>query len=321
MPLATRITKLLDIEHPILLAPMGTIGGGALARAVTAAGGFGMIGGGYGDADWLRHEFAQAGNSRIGCGFITWSLATTPHLLDQVLAHRPAAIMLSFGDPGPFSTSIRAAGAKLICQVQTMAQAKEAADAGADLIVAQGAEAGGHGLTRGTIALVPAVASAWPDIPLAAAGGIADGRGLAAALMLGADGILAGTRFYATQESLGHSRAKQFIAGSDGEDTVRTTVFDTARGITWPQGYTGRALRNAFSERWHGHEEGLEREAEPEAARYEAARAAGDFDTAVVFAGEGAALIKDVPPAGEVVERMVREAVAQLARGASFVRA
>src|SRR5690606_33771708 len=107
------------------------------------------------------------------------------------------------------------------------------------LIVAQGGEAGGHGLTRSTMTLVPAVAAAWPDIPLAAAGGIADGRGLAAALMLGADGVVVGTRFYAAQESLGHPIAKQRIVDADGERTVRTTVFDTARHIVWPEGFTG----------------------------------------------------------------------------------
>ena len=145
MTLRTRLTDRLGIEHPIVLAPMGSAAGGKLAAAVTAAGGLGVIGGGYGDPEWLEREFAQAGNARIGCGFITWSLARKPRLLDQVLRHSPAAIMLSFGPPLPFAQRIKAAGALLICQVQNMAHTREAIEAGADIVVAQGAEAGGHG--------------------------------------------------------------------------------------------------------------------------------------------------------------------------------
>src|SRR5258708_675586 len=137
---------------------MGAAAGGRLAAAVTAAGGLGLIGGGYGDAGWLEHEFSEAGNARVGCGFITWSLARKPHLLDQVLAHSPAAIMLSFGSPLPFARKIKAAGAALICQVQTLAHAREAVAAEADIIVAQGAEAGGHGVSRATLTIVPEIA-------------------------------------------------------------------------------------------------------------------------------------------------------------------
>jgi len=134
---------------------MGLVAGGKLAAAVTAAGGLGIIGGGYGDADWLDREFAAAGNSRVGCGFITSSLAKQPELLTRVLAHAPAVLMLSFGDPTPFAPAIRAAGSRLICQVQTIAHTRAALACGADIIVAQGSEAGGHGATRATLTLVP----------------------------------------------------------------------------------------------------------------------------------------------------------------------
>src|SRR6185503_14728792 len=110
MDIHTRLTESLGITVPILSAPMGFVAGGKLAAAVTAAGGLGIIGGGYGDADWLDREFAAAGNSRVGCGFITWSLAKRPELLDQVLARSPAALMLSFGSPAPFAASIRQSG-------------------------------------------------------------------------------------------------------------------------------------------------------------------------------------------------------------------
>lgn len=320
MPLRTRLTELLGIEHPILLAPMDIVAGGRLAAAVTAAGGLGLIGGGYGDADWLARAFAQAGNARVGCGFITWSMAKKPELLDRALEHRPAAVMLSFGDPAPFAARIKAAGARLICQVQTMSQAKEAAAVGADAIVAQGAEGGGHGMTRSTMTLVPAVADAFPDIPVVAAGGIADGRGLAAALMLGADGVLVGTRFYASQEADGHPAAKQRIVAASGDDSVRSLVFDISRRNVWPTGHTGRVLRNAHVDHWLGREVELMQNLDTEERRYAEARERGDFDTAAVIAGEAAGLVHDIPPAGDIVERMAREAAALLGRGAAMAR-
>lgn len=312
MTLQTRLTETLGIKHPVLLAPMGSIAGGRLAGAVTDAGGLGLIGGGYGDAAWLEREFAAAGNRRVGCGFITWSLASKPELLDLVLAHRPAALMLSFGDPRPFAARIAAAGAALICQVQKHDHVLQALDAGARIIVAQGTEAGGHGGGRSALPLVPSVvdlvARRASDAMVVAAGGIVDGRGLAAALTLGAEGVLVGTRFFATAESLGTEAAKARILASSGEDTVRTSVFDTVRGYHWPDGITGRALRNQFAERWHGRERDLTAALEGERTRYQAAAASGDMDTAVIFAGEGAELIHDEPAAGEIVMRMVAEA-------------
>src|SRR5918912_1225122 len=142
---SNRVTQALQIEHPVLLAPMDLVASGKLASAVSQAGGLGLIGGGYGDAEWLEQEFTAAGNARVGCGFITWSLAKKPDLLDLVLRHRPTAVMLSFGDPSAFAAKIKDAGAKLLCQVQSLAQAKAAATTGADILVAQGTEAGGHG--------------------------------------------------------------------------------------------------------------------------------------------------------------------------------
>src|SRR3984957_9591539 len=204
MGIRTRLTEALGIRVPILSAPMGFVAGGKLAAAVTGAGGLGIIGGGYGETDWLDRELAAAGNARVGCGFITWSLAKQPELLARVLARAPAAFLLSFGDPAPFAPAIRAAGSRLICQVQTIAQTRAALDCGAEIIVAQGSEAGGHGATRATLTLVPEVADLLaresPATLLVAAGGIADGRGLAASLMLGADGVMMGSRLWSSPE-------------------------------------------------------------------------------------------------------------------------
>ena len=318
MALRTRLTERLGIRHPILLAPMGFVSGGALAGAVSAAGGLGLIGGGYADAEWLNQEFAAAGNQRIGCGFITWSMARRPAALDEALRHAPAAVMLSFGDAAPFIPRIKKANALAICQVQSVRQARQVLDEGADIIVAQGSEAGGHGGARSTFPLVPAVADlaaqSGRDVLVVAAGGIADGRGLAASLMLGADAALVGTRFLASTESLVAPAAKARVVGASGDDTLRTKVFDIARGYDWPEEYSGRALVNRFSKTWHGQEDALIAAGADERRRYAAAAAAGDIDTALVFAGEGVDLIHDVEPARVILNRIVTEAQSALAQ-------
>jgi nitronate monooxygenase len=288
--------------------------------AVTRAGGFGMIGGGYGDENWLAKEMDAARDARVGVGFITWSLAKRPRLLDMVLERRPPAVMLSFGDVRPHAEKIKSTGALLICQVQTLEQAKNAAANDADILVAQGAEAGGHGISRGTFAFVPAVVDAAPDIPVAAAGGVADGRGLAAALMLGADGVLVGTRFYASKEAAGFAAAKERIVAGTGDQTVRGILFDIARRNVWPVPYTGRLLRNKFSEQWRGREVELLQHQNDEAEKYFDARQKGDFDIAGVIAGEAVDLIADIPPAAEIVDRMVNQATALLSSASNRYR-
>jgi nitronate monooxygenase len=233
-----------------------------------------------------------------------------------VLERRPPAVMLSFGEVRPHGQKIKKAGALLICQIQTLEQAKAAVANDADILVAQGAEGGGHGISRSTFPLVPAVVDAVPRIPVAAAGGVADGRGLAAALMLGADGVLVGTRFYASQEAAGFAAAKDRIVSATGDRTIRGILFDIARRNVWPAPYTGRVLRNSFSENWRGREAELLQHQDEEADSYAAARTNGDFDTAAVIAGEAVDLITDIPPASEIVRRMVTEA-AGLLSGAS----
>ena len=126
--LSTRLTKAFELRYPIVSAPMAFAGGGALAAAVSRAGGLGMIGGGYGDPAWLDEQFDAANGEQVGVGFITWSLQQSPSLLTNVLKHRPAAVMLSFGDPRPFVGAIRGAGAKLICQCQDMEHIESAVE-------------------------------------------------------------------------------------------------------------------------------------------------------------------------------------------------
>ncbi|QQO17793.1 nitronate monooxygenase [Bradyrhizobium diazoefficiens] len=315
MPIATQLTELLGIRHPILSAPMDTIAGSGLTRAVSDAGGFGILGGGYGDRARLESETRELNSfAPFGIGFITWSLAKQPELLDIALDARPQAIMLSFGDPAPFAPRIRASGARLICQVQSEGMAKQALDAGAEILVAQGTEAGGHGAARTTVDIVPAIVDlAAGRVPVVAAGGIADGRGLAAMMMLGASGVLIGTRFYASVEANGAEQAKQRIRAADGNETVRGVVPDWSRKLFWPAPFTARTLVNNHIKSWTGREVELMQRADEVCVEYAAAKLAGDFEIAAVFAGEAVGLIHDIPAAAEIVERIASEAEQLLA--------
>lgn len=324
MPIATPLTSLLGIVHPILLAPMDLVAGARLTMAVSRAGGFGILGGGYGDRVWLEAETArlQGFEKPFAVGFITWSLARQPDLLDIALAAKPRAIMLSFGDPAPFVPRIRRAGARLICQVQNEEMARQALDAGADVLIAQGTEAGGHGASRTTIDIVPAIIDLVAGrVPVVAAGGIADGRGLAAMMMLGASGVLLGTRFYASIEADGADEAKRRICTAESGQSVRGIIFDLSRNNVWPAPFTGRCLINDHARRWMGREVELLQQVNAVAAEYAAAKAAGNFDIAAVIAGESVGLIHDIPPAAEIVERIAAEAEQLLLGRRNFVSA
>jgi nitronate monooxygenase len=310
----TPICDLFGIEHPVVSAPMAGVSGGALAAAVSRAGGLGMIGGGYADPAWLSAQLALAGNQAVGIGFITWALARQPAALDVALAHAPRAIMLSFGDIAPFMPRLKQSGVLVIVQVQTLAAARVALAEGADVLVAQGTEAGGHGGARATLPLVPAIVDLAGRTPVLAAGGIADGRGLAAALMLGAAGVLCGTAFYATEESLAHPAAKSRAVAATGDATARSDVFDRARGLPWPAEWNLRALRNEFSEKHHAAEI-----APDQHAAFAAAVARADFDAAPVVVGEAVDLVAACAPAAQVLHAMVAGAEQRLRMAAGLL--
>ncbi|TAM38976.1 MAG: nitronate monooxygenase [Burkholderiaceae bacterium] len=330
----TRLTTLFDLSVPIALAPMALAAGGALAAACARAGALGLVGGGYGDLDWTQREYelalrmadTAANRSRIGCGFITWKLdedaSALDWVLDQPAPDKPRALMLSFGDPRPYAARVAAAGVPLVCQVQRMEQVPQAIEAGARVIVAQAAEAGGHGMNslqgRATMTFVPELAD-WlathaPDTLLLAAGGIADGRTLAAALVLGADGALVGSRLWATRECLATQGAKDQAVQTNGDGTARSAVFDILRRKNWPAPYDFRAIRNDLHQQWEGRVEALRADPAAARARYNAAVKAGDFSAAHATVGEAAGLINDCPPAAEVIERIGRQADDRLAR-------
>ncbi|MEM9332761.1 MAG: nitronate monooxygenase [Pseudomonadota bacterium] len=308
----TRLSKRLGLKHPVIQAPMAMAAGGKLASAVSQAGGLGMIGGAYCDPEWIESQFEVAGNSDIGCGFITWALAKNPALLTRTLERKPKAIFLSFADPEPFVKEIKAAGSLFICQVQSLKHAEHAVDCGADIIVAQGTEAGGHGAVRSTTVLVPEIADMLvkksPATLLCAAGGIGDGRGLAASLMLGADGAVVGSRFWASHEALVHQGILNASLAATGDETIRTNVVDIIRKLDWPSGYSCRVLNNTFTKNWHDDHTGLRKNLEAEIENWTQALGKGDADNASAIVGEATGLFNDIKPAADLLEDMISHA-------------
>jgi nitronate monooxygenase len=315
MALATVFTEMFGVRHPIALAPMGGSAGGALAAAVSRAGGFGMVGGAYGDPEWLAREVpivADAGRP-WGIGFLTWAIDVAA--VESALSYGPKAVMLSFGDPSPYAERVRQAGSLLILQVTDLEEARRAVDLGADVIVAQGTEGGGHGARHGrsTLPFVPAVVDLAAPVPVLAAGGIADGRGVAAALVLGAAGALIGTRFQATTEALVDPSITEAILAGRGDDTERSTVLDIARGSPWPSKYPARTLGHPYLDRWRGRE--AELAADPQALRdYRDDVARGAVPPLPVWAGEAVDLITDLPSAEDLVTTLAAQAEAALSR-------
>jgi len=228
--------------------------------------------------------------------------------------------MLSFGDPRAFIAPIRQKGAALILQVTDLEEARQAVDLGADVIVAQGTESGGHGARRGrsTLPFVPIVVDLAAPTPVLAAGGIADGRGVAAALALGAAGALIGTRFQATAEALADPSAKKAIVAGQGADTERSIVLDIARGSRWPSKYPARTLGHPFLDRWRGRE--AELAADPGARQaYQDGVAQGDLPPQPVWASEAIDLIDDLPSAFDLVGILAAQAEDALARAGRAV--
>lgn len=316
MGLCTAFTEFFSVRHPIALAPMGGSAGGALAAAVSNGGGLGLLGGGSGDLEWLTRELPIVASSTgrpWGIGFQSWAIDL--RTIEHALEHCPSAVLLSFGDPSAFAGPIRRAGVALIIQVTDLAEARQAVYLGADVIVAQGTEAGGHGARRGRSALpfVPVVVDLAAPTPVLAAGGIADGRGVAAALALGAAGALIGTRFQATAESLADPSIKRAIVAGCGEDTERSSVLDIARGSRWPARYPARTLGHPFIDQWRGREDELAADAGARRAYHERV-ASGELPPLPVWASEAIDLISDLPSAADLVGVLAGQAQDALAR-------
>jgi nitronate monooxygenase len=255
-------------------------------------------------ADFLTEQCAIAAGSGLpfGVGLMAWALADRPDLLEATIAARPSLVSVSFGDPAAHVASLHHAGIAVAAQVNTVADTRLALDAGVDVLVAQGTEAGGHTGSRSLLPLLQEVL-ALTDRPVVAAGGIATGPGMAAALAAGASGVWIGTALLSCTEGLNSAAARQRVREATGEETVLTRAFDVAEGLAWPERWPGRALVNEFSRVWHGREQELVHDA---AARQLVVdgRRTGDPSSAPVYAGEAVGLVTAERSATDVVREL-----------------
>jgi NAD(P)H-dependent flavin oxidoreductase YrpB (nitropropane dioxygenase family) len=307
--LYTPVCDLLGIDVPILQAGMTTYTTAELVAAVSNAGGLGIIGGLRRTADELRDEIhaVRAMTSRpFGVNHVV--CRADPDAIEVTLDERVPVLSLSWGRASELTRRAHDADIMVLHQVNTPEEAGQVAADGADVIVAQGTEGGGHVGVMSTLPLVPEVVDAVGGVPVLAAGGIADGRGLAAVLMLGAQGALIGTRFLATPEARGRGRSKDVILNALGSQTVASKFYDDVLGIHWP-GSLVRTIRHPLLDEWGHRQQDWALAAERLRPSLEAAVAAGDF----VLAGESSGLIHDIVPAAELVHRIAREADALLA--------
>jgi NAD(P)H-dependent flavin oxidoreductase YrpB (nitropropane dioxygenase family) len=287
-----------------------------LVAAVSNAGGLGTLGiARIPDAQIPKDIAAirQATTCPFGVNFLLFMVRDAA--IDAALDARPPVFSAAWAradqDLSALFGRAHDAGSRVMYMAGTVPEALRARAAGADVIVAQGTEGGGHVGWMASMAVLPMIVDAVGSTPVIAAGGFADGRGLAAALALGAQGVLLGTRFLATEESPLHPHFKQAVLDSDGHDTVLTEIPDIARATVWP-GAMARSRRNAFIERWAGREWELRARQPEAAAALQQAMETGDADNASLLIGQDAGLIRDIPPAGEIVERIVAEAEALL---------
>jgi nitronate monooxygenase len=320
----TSFTDRFGVAHPLVQAGMGHEADATLAAAVSGAGALGTIGSIGSTPDRLADEIRRCRSltaAPFAVNVVTWRWSPWAlDLIDVVLAERPPVVTLSFGEPLAHLERCKSAGIKTIVQVQDVAGARAAIAVAPDAVIAQGHEAGGHTGRRGTLGFAAQVLDLAGALPVLVAGGIATGRGVAAALAMGAAGAVLGTRFKASVEFAGADALKQAIVASDGSDTLHDEIFDDACGLDWPGGVTGRALRSRFTAEWHGRRAALREKvaaAPPFAVMMELAQ---DPATCINWAGESSGLVDQVQPAAEIVRTLVVDARAHLGRAAALLR-
>lgn len=320
----TRICDLLGVRHPIVLGGMGTATTAPLVAAVSNAGAFGTLGTSAFNAATLESEIAaihERTDKPFGINHLLFQVQE--EMFAVTLRARPAVTAFAWArkdqDLRNYFQRAHDAGSKVMYMAGEVPEALRAAEAGADVLVAQGTEAGGHVAWMASLPLLPMMVRALAPLPVLCAGGIADGRGLAAALALGGEGVLLGTRFMATPEAPIHAKYKEAIIQSDGHDTVLTEIPDLASQRVWP-GAMSRAQRNRFIERWAGREWALRQNAAEVGKQITVARAAGDVDNAPLSFGQDAGLIDSIRPVREVVDAIVGDAEAIIRRLPSLLR-
>ena len=308
----TWLTDRFGMTVPVVAAPMAGVSTGRLAAAVSAAGGLGMLGlGPTSTPQRVREQCAVAREAGpFGVGLMAWALAQDDALVDVVAGEAPALVSVSYGPYARWVAPLQSAGIVVATQVGTLAEAVAAEQAGVDVLVARGGEGGGHGRDDvGTLPLLQAVLDAV-QVPVLAAGGIGTARGLAAVLAAGAAGAWVGTAFLVCTEAATSASARERLLAAADTDTAYGRVFDVGQRLAWPPEYGGRALRNAFFDRWVGREVELAAD-DLAAAGLRAAREHGDLDVACVYAGQGVGLLR--------AERAAADVVADLAGAAALL--
>jgi enoyl-[acyl-carrier protein] reductase II len=319
--LRTRFCELFEIEAPVLQAAIWPATAPELVAAVSGAGGLGSLGAVFWSAQEIGEQIDRV-RALTDRPFVVNHVvpALDADAFEATLEARPAGVSFALGDPGDLVERVHAAGAKVIQQVHTVTQAREAAGRGVDVVIAQGSEAGGQGMVAGVgaMALVPQVVDAVSPIPVLAAGGVADGRGLAAALALGAAGANVGTRFLASEEAGAERVWKQLIVDSESEQAVRFEAW----GLIMPpsSGYdvVPRVIRTDFVAEWEGRADEAGRQAERLRGEIMAAVEERRPHELTPFTGQTAGLIRDVLPAAEIVRAMVAGAEDTLERASAY---
>ena len=309
--LSTEICRRFGIQHPIVQAGMGAFTSAELAAAVSNAGALGTIGAANRSAEGLGAEIDRVRRlTRLPFAVNHLVSNLDKEAFSVTLKSRVPVISFALGDPGDLVRQAHDSGALVMHQVHTVTQAKQAVDRGVNVLIAQGGEAGGFGQYVGTFVLLPQVVDAVRPVPVLAAGGIADGRGLAAALLLGAQGVNLGTRFLATAEAPVSEGYKKTILEAQSEDAVKVEVWNDFMPVPGRDGYgtVPRAIRTWFIERWQGQRVDAKKNAEMIRAELTAAAEQGTFHELVPFAGQTVGLINEIAPAGEIVRRIVEEA-------------
>ena len=311
--LKTRFTDLLNLDLPVMSAPMSNHSGGQLAAAVSLAGGLGTFGGtnDFGP-EWLREQIAHVRSQTdlaFGLGFITQLIETNTTNFEIALEERVPVFVFSFADPGPWLPRAKDAGAVTICQVQSLELARQSVDAGADVLLAQGNEAGGHTGGMNLLPLLVALAEQFPDVPVLAAGGITTGRALAGVLGAGGEGASLGTAVLATPEAVEVPDSfKERIVLSDGQDTTFTRVYDLLGTRPWPEGIAGRVFRNRLVREWDERDAEILAHREELASDVAAARANADTELSAVYMGQGAGHVNAIRPVADVVREICEDA-------------
>jgi NAD(P)H-dependent flavin oxidoreductase YrpB (nitropropane dioxygenase family) len=314
MAIRTRVTEGLGIDAPILSAGMATRADATLAAAVSNAGGLGILGTVDRELDDVEGQIAKMrALTARPFGVNSVVAYAEEERWDVIIQGHPPGIQTSWGDPKAIGERIHDAGCLHIHQVPTVEAAREAVAAGVDFIIAQGSEAGGHVGFVGGLALVPQVVDVAEGIPVIAGGGIVDGRGLAAALALGAEGVLVGTRFLATPESSIPEYWKNAILAAQSESVVLTDVPDQVWDVHW-EGATTRVVRNRLVRELQDRSDEVKSNRETFAAEVEAAIDRGDADYVPLYMGQGSGAITEILPVAEIVRRMIADAETALAR-------